>query len=791
MLLTKIRLVTYSFNKTYYLQIYFSEYIPCSRILIFTFAHIFLICKATVKHKKKIVFNFKGVTNAEREAFELLPDDERQCEVCKTTCFMSAMTCACTPDVLVCLRHYTSLCKCPPQKRTLRYRYTLDELLPLLRNLKSKAESFDKWVDQVKDALDPNTPKTLSLLELKALLSEAQGKNFPKSDLIQTLANAIEDAEKCASVIKQLDLNKIRTRNSGENKSKLTYEELTLFCEEIDSLACILEEEAVVKELLERTLYFEKESARLLELPLEEILIPEIEACLEDSMGLVMDLPTLAPLNDRMNQLKWLREVRETRSSPNVPDVAALRNLLNSGLHLPSDVVIVRTLHELQKLINAAEEWEEQAQALLNKKDGQNILIEAEQLLKEGRMIDVYLPTEGPLQESVQSATEWFDILNLMNAMEFYPYLNSVEDLVKKSRNFLFHFEEVDRLKAFITAATTWKEKTSRTFLKRNSVYNLMDALSPRVQIPYVKVKRKNQEEDTFIKICDNMDPAAVVAAFKDAEDQEMKNIKNIRSINSHKNLDAPENETFCICKKGVFGVMMQCDLCKEWYHSACVTLPKVATMKIRTNLMSTLLHLGYKDCKFLCPNCNRTRRPRLESILSLLMSLQKLHTRLPEGEALQCLTERAMNWQDRARQLMKMPELEKARKKVQCVMKKFQDILNNRTDGNKSDSGVFSEHNFYEDDEHAYSLHISKLEDMEQQLVISSCTYQMLEELVMEGDLLEVSLDESIHLWQIMQVVRDPEREFVVDFDVSTFALLYLLVFLRAVQRPTKTSGR
>ena len=29
-----------------------------------------------------------GVTEAEREAFELLPDDERQCAICKTTCFL-------------------------------------------------------------------------------------------------------------------------------------------------------------------------------------------------------------------------------------------------------------------------------------------------------------------------------------------------------------------------------------------------------------------------------------------------------------------------------------------------------------------------------------------------------------------------------------------------------------------------------------------------------------------------------------------------------------------------------
>ena len=31
------------------------------------------------------------------EAFELLPDDERQCFICKTTCFLSLISCQCRP----------------------------------------------------------------------------------------------------------------------------------------------------------------------------------------------------------------------------------------------------------------------------------------------------------------------------------------------------------------------------------------------------------------------------------------------------------------------------------------------------------------------------------------------------------------------------------------------------------------------------------------------------------------------------------------------------------------------
>lgn len=63
---------------------------------------------------------FQGVIDSERMDFELLPDDERQCIKCKTTCFMSAVSCACKPGLLVCLHHVPELCSCPPGKYKLR-----------------------------------------------------------------------------------------------------------------------------------------------------------------------------------------------------------------------------------------------------------------------------------------------------------------------------------------------------------------------------------------------------------------------------------------------------------------------------------------------------------------------------------------------------------------------------------------------------------------------------------------------------------------------------------------------
>lgn len=70
---------------------------------------------------KSACFYLQGITEAEREAFELLPDDERQCDKCKTTCFLSALACSNCPERLVCLYHTQDLCNCPTEKLYLRY----------------------------------------------------------------------------------------------------------------------------------------------------------------------------------------------------------------------------------------------------------------------------------------------------------------------------------------------------------------------------------------------------------------------------------------------------------------------------------------------------------------------------------------------------------------------------------------------------------------------------------------------------------------------------------------------
>lgn len=145
-------------------------------------------------------------------------------------------------------------------------------------------------------------------------------------------------------------------------------------------------------------------------------------------------------------------------------------------------------------------------------------------------------------------------------------------------------------------------------------------------------------------------DQVKEVTAYKELEKLELATMKALRTENLVKqHAEDADDREYCICRRSVSGLMFQCDLCRDWFHSSCVTLPKCQGNKVIGRSTASTEAMA-RNMKYLCPFCLRSRRPRMDGILSLLTSLQKLPVRLPEGEALQHLAERAMDWQDRAR---------------------------------------------------------------------------------------------------------------------------------------------
>ncbi len=301
-----------------------------------------------------------------------------------------------------------------------------------------------------------------------------------------------------------------------------------------------------------------------------------------------------------------------------------------------------------------------------------------------------------------------------------------------------------------MASCRAWRERTARVFLKKNSHLTLLDVLCPRTDIGAEgkRNKRRSQVQQQQPKDQDSItiphptfqhltaeqlaDPQAFVQTFYKAQREEKEAMKRLRERNR------AESDRLRI--EGKAGAKIECELCLELFHPSHVPLKQpqqqqnsgAAATGTGENVGSPKQQSqpkkisSLRDIKFLCPSCTLSRRPRLETILSLLVSLQKLNIRLPEGDALQCLTERAMAWQDSARTALGTDEVKTAFDKLQSPAEDESD-----EEGKKATPP---------------------------EIDLASSTVASLEALMLEGDLLEVSLDESQHMWRLLQST-EPRR--------------------------------
>lgn len=661
----------------------------------------------TEKRMRKFLLEW-GVTLAKREAFELLQDDERQCDFCKTTCFLSAVACQCS-STIVCLRHFSELCKkCSPESHVLKYRYTLDELPLMLKKLKVKAESFEVWLTKVRTILDPATVTKVSFEELQELAQEGEQKKFPKSLLLERLNGAVLEAEKCITVIQQLDINKIRTRTRHSNefaRYKLTLEELDLFVQEIDNLCCIIDDGVSVKELQQLGYEFVSNVKRLLND--ETILtnnLDELLRTLQDGNSLCIELPQLDQLRARYEQVSWYRMIVEYREKTERYTLILLKKHLNDGMKVPPHYVIEREMNDLKEMILETEGWEGRAHQIYDSVEPIK-LNDIQDLLKHGGEMKCHLPSYTMLKDALDRAKGILDHVETLQSNENYPYLDTLEYIINNAKNLPFQLEPIQTMENHVTEANSWKDGACDIFLKNSSKYTLLEALTPKYDsdltfavVPHMNaadtsplsnsmgggssgkgggsdnestspistasssstISATSSNESSDNNYLEDLGPAVVVATFKKAEKNEIYRIIEIRRINTDKH---PERDAYCLCKGQFMGNMYHCQLCKDWFHSSCVpSLSKHPYGALKRNEPSDQADYMFdlRD-KYLCPMCMRTKRPKLETILSLLVALQQIPLRVPEGEALQCVAERAMHWQDRVRQALSRKDIEMA----------------------------------------------------------------------------------------------------------------------------------
>uniref|UniRef100_A0A803U1R7 [histone H3]-trimethyl-L-lysine(4) demethylase n=1 Tax=Anolis carolinensis TaxID=28377 RepID=A0A803U1R7_ANOCA len=596
-----------------------------------------------------------GVTDSERMNLEVLPDDERQCMKCKTTCYMSAISCTCNPGSLVCLYHVEDLCTCPTYQYKMGYRYTVDELYPMMNALKLRAESYNEWASNVNEALEAKVNNKKSLVSFKALIEESEMRKFPDNDLLRHLRLVTQDAEKCSSVAQQLLNGKRQTRyrsGGGKSQNQLTVNELRLFVRQLHALPCVLSQTALLKDLLNRVEDFQKYSQKLLS---EEIpSASELQGLLDISFDFDVDLPQLGELRIRLEQARWLEDVNQICLDQNSLTLDDMRRLIDSGVGLAPHPAVEKAMAKLQELLTVSEHWDDKARTLIKARPRQT-LSSLEAAVKEIEEIPAYLPNGIALKDAVKKAKDWLQEVEGLQAGGRVPVLDTLVELVSRSRSIPVHLEYLPRLESLVAEVQAWKDCASNTFLTENSSYSLLEVLCPRCDIgisgfkrktkklkePALNGKKRNTKLESLIDLERALSESkeTAMATLTEARLKEMETLHGLRVANEEKIFSNEQNTEIkvCLCQKEPAAPMIQCELCRGVFHTSCVSVPSI----------------WQEPRVWLCPHCHRSEKPPLEKILPLLASLQRIRVRLPEGDALRYLIERTVNWQHRMQQML------------------------------------------------------------------------------------------------------------------------------------------
>ncbi|TNN73310.1 Lysine-specific demethylase 5B-B [Liparis tanakae] len=281
-----------------------------------------------------------GMVLTKEAKYDHLQDDERQCARCRTTCYLSAVTCSCSPGVLVCLHHIDDLCSCPITNYTLNLRYTLDELFPMMNAVKQRAELYDEWASLVKETLEAKLEKKKGLQIFRSLLAQSESKVFPDNDMLRRLRLVTQDAEKCSSVAQQLLNGKRQTRyrfGSGKSCSQLSVEELSSFVRQLYNLSCSLPQAPMLKVLAD-------------EVPS----VAEIQGLLDVSFDFDVELPELPRLRVRLEQARWLEGAQQASTQPTTRTLETMRRLIDQGVGLVPHPSVEKAMARLQELLTMA-----------------------------------------------------------------------------------------------------------------------------------------------------------------------------------------------------------------------------------------------------------------------------------------------------------------------------------------------------------------------------------------------------------------------------------------------------
>ncbi|KAI1206852.1 PLU-1-like protein [Annulohypoxylon truncatum] len=587
-------------------------------------------------------------------AFEVsdvdIPEEEYQCAYCKCYAYLSRFKCLQSGKVL-CIQHAGNHACCDMSEseryagdqHKLYYRKTDEQLDETYRKVADKANMPEAWEEKYEKLLDDGGKPALKTL--RNLLSE--GERIPYD--LPSLPALREFVDRCNEWVEEATNYTVRKQQNRRKNDKVwqsgmrksiggsSQEQRERELRRVENIYRLIDDaERIgfdcpeIQHLQERAnaiRNFQKNAEQFLERGCGQ---ESIEELIEEGRTFNVDMPELDKLSEILEQTKWNVKAKSNRGEfLTLKDVRELLEeghrleipLYNDNMRYFGDKYAAGMQWETKakELINAEVVHYPQLEALSNQVQvntlpvTQDTLAAVDQILHKQReahrqILDLTERSKEPDYKKRPKYTEVVEIMKKLEDLNSKP--TGTLDLEKEQRR---HED--------------WMRKGKKLFGKTNAPLHILKS-----HMDYVL--ERNLACFDIRNDTPRLPAEPASRAASEERGEEGGKVRRTWDIN-----DPALVEVFCICRRIEAGMMIECELCHEWYHGKCL---KIARGKVK------------EDDKYTCPICDwrvkiprDAARPKLEDLIAWQEEIPNLPFQPEEEEVLKKIIDNAQKFRD------------------------------------------------------------------------------------------------------------------------------------------------
>lgn len=575
---------------------------------------------------------------------EELQEEEYQCQYCKAFCYLSQFRCENTKKVS-CLLHpeYLDCCDVAPDQRlhgphhVVVVRYTNHDLQQMVQKVVNKANVPKAWEQKLENLLEGEARPALKAMQ--TLLAEGEKIDYHLEgldELAQFVKTCNEWAEEASVYVTRKQQNRRKNEkawrrsstrgNKAEEKEvdpQMTLDRMKQLIDDGDELGFSAPQMEALQEKLINIEDWRNGVKSVFEGRVRKS-AEELEAILEEGRSFMIAMPELNGLDKLQQRAEWSDLVEKVREDMMNHTLESCKELLQRA----NDLGIIQDhlqIKWLQEIIGKGDLWEIKAKEIMAAEDVHYPQLEA---------LHSQVGSQFPVNKEVLNQMDAILAKNREAKRQIITLVEKSHDSDFTKRPTYAHVREVMKgleelngkphgaadLERQIKKHEDWMRKGKKLFGKANAPLHILEQHMKTVE------ERNNYCFDLNDTFRPPVEPASREVSPVDGED-------------IPPTANDEEKPVFCLCRQPEAGLMIACEVCKDWYHAKCLKLARGKVKETET---------------FTCPVCDwrvkiprDAARPKLEELQAWAEEIATLPFQPEEEELLRRILDKAQAFRD------------------------------------------------------------------------------------------------------------------------------------------------